>query len=141
MDKLQIFKAHLPQQYEDYATEGLERGECHHYKKQYYFVQINLLKMELDGANKDAVVIVAQSAKRVFGAVYHQRKEVFKAEPPGGHETMPGMERVLNGSIVVQEKKDYSGDPLTKDQQTLLDYLKQKTPAKHQDPIDSETLF
>ena len=139
MDKLQIFKAHLPKQYEDYATEGLVRGKCHHYKKQNYFVQINLLKMELDGANKDAVVIVAQSAKRVFGAVYHQRKEVFKAEP-GGHETMPGMERVLNGSIAVPEKEAYSGDPLTKDQQALLDYLKQKTPAKHQDPIDSKKL-
>jgi len=138
MENLQIFKDHLPLNYGYYVTEGLVKGEHHHYKKN-YFVQINLVQMELDGTNKDAVVIVAQSATRVFGAAYQQRNEVFTAKP-ASHETMPDMLRVLKGSVNTLEKEDYSGDPLTKDQQTLLDYLKQKTPAKHQDPIDSKKL-
>jgi len=138
MENLQIFKAHLPQNYEDHVTKDLVQGECHKDKRNnHYFVQINLFKMELEGATEDAVVIVAQSTKRVFGAVYQKRKEIFKAEP-NGNQTMPNMINVLKGPVVTQEKEDYSCDDLTGDQRTLLSYLEQKTPAKHQDPIDSK---
>ncbi|NRA90778.1 MAG: hypothetical protein HRU43_06600 [Simkaniaceae bacterium] len=138
MDNLQISKAHLPKKYEDYVTAGLVKGEYHYYKKQNYFVQINLFKMESDGANKDAVAIVAKSAKRVFGAVYHQGKKVFKAEP-GGCETMPAMLNVLGGGLAVHEKEVYSGDPLNRDQQALLKYLAQTIPTKPpQDTVNSK---
>jgi hypothetical protein len=136
MENLQIFKFHLPKKYEGYVTEGLVKGECHEYKGHCYFVQINLCKskMESEGTNEDAVVIVAQSAKRFFGAVYHNEQEVLKVKTSGS-VTMPDMINVLKEKVVTQEKEGYSGDTLTEDQQTLLNYLAQK-PAKPQDLSD-----